>query len=134
MKKELVIQTDNNTLVRAEEFLNDFRAEYLLEINDSFMNILIAFTEAINNAINHGNKKNSKKNVTVILEKSEKYFNIYVSDEGEGFIENEVPDPTLPENLLKQSGRGVFLIRKLTDSTYIESKNNGTIVKMVFNL
>lgn len=134
MKKELVIQTDNNTLVRAEEFLNDFRAEYLLEINDSFMNILIAFTEAINNAINHGNKKNSEKNVTVMLEKSEKYFSIYVSDEGDGFVENEVPDPTLPENLLKQSGRGVFLIRKLTDSTYIESKNNGTIVKMVFNL
>lgn len=134
MKKELVIKTDNNTLVRAEEFLNDFRAEYLLEINDSFMNILIAFTEAVNNAINHGNKKNSKKNVTILLEKSDKHFNIYVSDEGEGFIEKEVPDPTLPENLLKQSGRGVFLIRKLTDSTYIESKNNGTSVKMVFDL
>jgi len=134
MTKEILIKTDNNTLVKAEEFLNDFRSEYLLENSTGFINILIAFTEAVNNAINHGNRRNSKKNVYIKLEKETKYFLIYVKDEGEGFNEGDVPDPTLPENLLKQSGRGVFLIKKLADSMLINSNNNGTTVKMGFKL
>ncbi|PKL78530.1 MAG: ATP-binding protein [Ignavibacteriae bacterium HGW-Ignavibacteriae-4] len=134
MTKELLIATDNNTLVRAEEFLNDFRSEYLIELDNSFMNILIAFTEAVNNAIYHGNKKDSNKKVLIRLEKNSKDFIIYVRDEGDGFVESEVPDPTLPENLLKQSGRGVFLIRKLTDDMNIDSTNSGTEVMMGFRL
>jgi|APTNR8051073442_1049403.scaffolds.fasta_scaffold11766_2 anti-sigma regulatory factor (Ser/Thr protein kinase) len=134
MTKELLISTDNNTLVKAEEFLNDFRSEYLIELDNSFMNILIAFTEAVNNAIYHGNKKDENKKVLIKLEKNSKYFVIYVRDEGNGFIESEVPDPTLPENLLKQSGRGVFLIRKLTDEVDIISTSGGTEVKMGFRL
>lgn len=134
MTKELLISTDNNTLVKAEEFLNDFRSEYLIELDNSFMNILIAFTEAINNAIYHGNRKDSTKNVLIRLEKNSKEFIIYVRDEGNGFLESEVPDPTLPENLLKQSGRGVFLIRKLTDDMNIDSTSSGTEVKMGFRL
>ncbi len=134
MTKELLISTDNNTLVKAEEFLNDFRSEYLIELDNSFMNILIAFTEAINNAIYHGNRKDSTKNVLIRLEKNSKEFIIYVRDEGNGFLESEVPDPTLPENLLKQSGRGVFLIRKLTDVMNIDSTSSGTEVKMGFRI
>ncbi len=134
MTKELLISTDNNTLVKAEEFLNDFRSEYLIELDNSFMNILIAFTEAVNNAIYHGNKKDPNKNILIRLEKNTKDFVIYVKDEGVGFIESEVPDPTLPENLLKQSGRGVFLIRKLSDEMFIDSTSKGTEVKMGFRL
>lgn len=134
MIKELLISTDNNTLVKAEEFLNDFRAEYLIELDNSFMNILIAYTEAVNNAIYHGNRKDPKKSILIRLEKNTKSFIIYVRDEGIGFVESEVPDPTLPENLLKQSGRGVFLIRKLTDEMKIDSKSSGTEVMMGFRL
>lgn len=134
MIKELNINTDNNTLNKAEEFLNDFRAEYLLELKENFMNILIAFTEAVNNAVNHGNKKDPNKNVLIVLEKKTKFFQIQIKDEGKGFIEEHVPDPTLPENLLKQSGRGVFLIRKLSDDVEIISNEKGTVVKMRFKL
>lgn len=134
MIKELNIVTDNNTLNKAEEFLNDFRAEYLLELKDNFMNILIAFTEAVNNAVNHGNKKNPNKNVNILLEKKSKYFQIQIKDEGSGFIEDNLPNPTLPENLLKQSGRGVFLIRKLSDDVEIISDKRGTLVKMRFKI
>ncbi|MCB0701576.1 MAG: ATP-binding protein [Candidatus Kapaibacterium sp.] len=134
MRKEIIIDTDNNTLLKAEEFLNDFRTEYLIELDNSFMNILIAFTEAVNNAIYHGNKKNPEKKVIITLEKNTQYFIIYVKDEGVGFVESNIPDPTLPENLLKQSGRGVFLIRKLTDEMEIDSTSNGTEVKMGFKL
>lgn len=133
MTKEQVIKTDNFTLVKAEEFLNDFRAEYLIE-NNNFMNILIAFTEAVNNAINHGNKKNPEKKIRIIIEKKSNTLKIIVEDEGEGFRVKDIPDPTLPENLLKQSGRGVFLIKRLADSMEIESNDNGTLVKMDFNL
>lgn len=134
MRKEIIIDTDNNTLLKAEEFLNDFRTEYLIELDNSFMNILIAFTEAVNNAIYHGNKKNPEKKVIITLEKNTQHFIIYVKDEGVGFVESNIPDPTLPENLLKQSGRGVFLIRKLTDEMEIDSTSNGTEVKMGFKL
>ena len=114
--------------------MNDFRTEYLIELDNSFMNILIAFTEAVNNAIYHGNKKNPEKKVIITLEKNTQHFIIYVKDEGVGFVESNIPDPTLPENLLKQSGRGVFLIRKLTDEMEIDSTSNGTEVKMGFKL
>lgn len=133
MTKEQIIKTDNYTLVKAEEFLNDFRAEYLIE-NKNFINILIAFTEAVNNAINHGNKKNPKKKIRIIIEKKSNTLKIIVEDEGEGFKLQDIPDPTLPENLLKQSGRGVFLIERLADSMEIESNDKGTLVKMGFNL
>lgn len=134
MIKEIKIETDKNTLNKAEVFLNDFRTEYLLELKVNFMNILIAFTEAVNNAINHGNKKDPQKFVNITLEKTPKFLLIQVQDEGNGFVEERLPDPTLPENLLKQSGRGVFLIRKLSDSVEINSDIKGTLIKMRFNL
>lgn len=132
MIKNITLTTNKDTLLKAEEFLSDFRSEYLLELEDRFMNLLIAYTEAVNNAIIHGNKQNPYKNVFIELEKSNKELRISVQDEGGGFKESKIPDPTLSENLLKQSGRGVFLIRKLTDEVKINSETKGTKIDMIF--
>lgn len=134
MIKNITLTTDKDTLVRAEEFLSDFRSEYLLEFEERFMNLLIAYTEAVNNAVIHGNQQNPYKNVFIELEKTKNELRITVADEGNGFSESKVPDPTLSENLLKQSGRGVFLIKKLTDDVKFNTQDSGTRIDMVFYL
>ncbi len=134
MTKDIILSTDKHTLLKAEEFLSDFRSEYLVELEDRFMNLLIAYTEAVNNAIIHGNKQNPYKNVYIELEKTTNKLRVTVKDEGEGFAESKIPDPTLSENLLKQSGRGVFLIRKLSDEVRINSESKGTKIDMIFFL
>ncbi|MFN3194876.1 MAG: ATP-binding protein [Chlorobiota bacterium] len=134
MIKSITLTTDKDTLIKAEEFLSDFRSEYLLEFEERFMNLLIAYTEAVNNAVIHGNQQNPYKNVFIELEKSKNKLRITVADEGSGFSESKVPDPTLSENLLKQSGRGVFLIKKLTDEVSFKSQISGTKIDMIFYL
>ncbi|HIA37401.1 MAG TPA: ATP-binding protein [Flavobacteriales bacterium] len=88
------------------------------EINeDHYGNILISLTEAVNNAIQHGNKNDPKKNVEIVfdVETNLESFSFTVKDEGDGFDYTTIPDPTAPENIEKISGRGVFLMRNLAD-------------------
>jgi serine/threonine-protein kinase RsbW len=89
--------------------------------------IHVSFEEALRNAMIHGNKLNPKKRVTVETDFTETEVIVSVEDEGEGFNPGEVPDPTLDENLLKESGRGVYLIRHLMDEVRYE-KNGRKIV------
>jgi serine/threonine-protein kinase RsbW len=98
--------------------------------DDKFYNILIAVTEAVNNGIIHGNKLNPAKYVhfTILADLNE--IEIIVEDEGEGFDHEGVVDPRQPENLLKENGRGVFLIKALCDSCDYESNNTGTRLVM----
>ncbi|MDO8999533.1 MAG: ATP-binding protein [Bacteroidota bacterium] len=98
---------------------------------DSYGNILIAVTEAVNNAIHHGNKDNPDKFVNIGFENSEKQLIFSVTDEGQGFDYLGLPDPTDPSNIGKISGRGVFLMKNLADS--IEFEQNGQTVKLAFN-
>ncbi|MBP1665636.1 MAG: putative anti-sigma regulatory factor, serine/threonine protein kinase, partial [Bacteroidetes bacterium] len=80
--------------------------------------------EAVNNAITHGNKANPQKLVDVEIEFDDDEIRITVSDEGEGFRPDKIPDPTLPENIEELSGRGVFLMTKLADSIKFNEKGN----------
>ncbi len=99
---------------------------------ENFGKILIAVTEAVNNAILHGNGQNPEKNVLVSYEKIERMVYFHVKDEGTGFNPSEIPDPTDPENLEKPNGRGVFLMRNLADSC--EFLNSGREVRLGFRL
>jgi serine/threonine-protein kinase RsbW len=98
---------------------------------DSYGNILIAVTEAVNNAMYHGNKNNPDKFVNIGFQNSEKQLIFSISDEGNGFDYLGLPDPTDPANIEKISGRGVFLMKNLADS--IEFEKNGQTVKLAFN-
>lgn len=93
-------------------------------------NILIALTEAVNNAIFHGNKQDPNKSVVLHYNVEGDDFTFTVEDQGPGFDYENVPDPTSPENLEKPNGRGVFLMRHLSDE--IEFKDNGRIVILAF--
>lgn len=90
--------------------------------------IAISVSELVNNAIDHGNKKNEEKRVTIAIEKNSSGVTISVSDEGTGFDPNEIDDPLAEENLLKEVGRGIFIVRSLMDSIDIALSKEGTEV------
>ena len=95
-------------------------------------NILISLTEAVNNAIIHGNKKDEKKYVRVKCEERSEEVVISISDEGRGFNPHQVPDPTLPQNLDCCGGRGVFIMKQLADK--INFLDSGRTVQMHFKI
>ena len=93
--------------------------------------INLAVIEAGTNAIKHGNKEDLSKKATFHFILAEDKLTIVIEDEGEGFTRQEVADPLDPENLLKSSGRGLFLMEACMDSVTYEAE--GTIIKMVKN-
>ncbi len=99
---------------------------------DVFGNILIALTEAVNNAIYHGNKSDPSKKVSIRLEQHNNELAFTISDEGNGFDYQNLPDPTLPENITKIGGRGIFIIHQLAD--HVQFKNNGRTIEIKFNV
>jgi serine/threonine-protein kinase RsbW len=99
---------------------------------DSYGNILIAVTEAVNNAMYHGNKGNPDKQIKIGFEAHDANIQFYITDEGSGFDFNNVPDPTDPLNIDKPHGRGVFLMKNLADK--VEFNKNGQEVLLTFNL
>ncbi len=103
-----------------------------LEVNeDSYGNVLIAVTEAVNNAIIHGNKLNKALNVDLFVGDKETDFCFSVKDQGNGFNFNNLPDPTAPENINKEDGRGIFLMRSLAEE--VEFDNEGRDVNIYFS-
>ncbi len=98
---------------------------------DSYGNIMIAVTEAVNNAIYHGNKSNPDKQVKIGFESDDNHLKFMVADEGEGFDYDALPDPTDPLYIDKPHGRGVFLMKNLADK--VEYNNNGQEVMLTFN-
>lgn len=112
------------------ETLIDNVCEELKLNEDHYGNILIAVTEAVNNAIIHGNKYALDKKVKVDVKKEEGEILFTVADEGNGFDFNNLPDPTAPENIEKPDGRGIFLMKNLSDKVVFES--NGSKVSITF--
>lgn len=99
---------------------------------DHYGNILIAVTEAVNNAIQHGNGGDDSKNVSISALMNDKELRIVIQDEGKGFNFDSLPDPTAPENIEKETGRGIFLMKSLTDEVIFE--DGGSKVILVFVL
>ena len=99
---------------------------------DRYPDMLISLTEAVNNAIIHGNKQDEDKMVKIQMVQSNSNFKIIVTDEGRGFDLNEVPDPTAPENIECCGGRGVYIMSRLADS--ISFQDNGSTVEMHFQV
>jgi serine/threonine-protein kinase RsbW len=98
---------------------------------DYYGNVLIAVTEAVNNAILHGNKRMENLEVDVAVADGGDNFCFSVSDEGPGFDFSNLPDPTAPENILQENGRGIFLMRNLSEE--VEFENQGKTVVIYFS-
>ncbi len=112
-----------------ESFIDNAKEKYNLD-EDIYGNIMIAVTEAVNNAIKHGNSGDKSKNVLLSLHLEDNVIKFQIKDEGEGFDYENLPDPTTPENLEKPGGRGIFLMKNLADEVHF--KNHGSEVEISF--
>jgi serine/threonine-protein kinase RsbW len=128
---KLELSSTIENLILLEDFIDD---AFVLNnhLNYSHGNILMALSEAFTNAVQHGNQNNIYKFVLITMEFSDSNVVFSVSDEGNGFNYDSIPDPTLPNNIEKLHGRGLFLMKNLSDS--ISFDNNGSKVKLTFNL
>ncbi|MGQ9799323.1 MAG: ATP-binding protein [Ignavibacterium sp.] len=121
----LEIESDLRNLITVKEFVNYFAVD--LGLNEEKLNaLLLSVTEATTNAIKHGNKNDINKMVNIDVDVVENYLLISVKDQGAGFNPAEIPDPTHPENLLKDSGRGVYLMRVYMDEVDFKVTPQGT--------
>jgi serine/threonine-protein kinase RsbW len=119
---QLPSRIDSITIV--ENFIDELSAKYGFS-DELYANVLTCLSEAVINAIVHGNRESSEKKVYINLEVIEDKRLIFtISDEGDGFDFNNLPDPTAPENIENLTGRGVFIIKKLADQCIFNSKGN----------
>lgn len=114
-----------------ESFIDNVKEKYSLD-DDIYGNIMIAVTESVNNAILHGNKSDNKKNVSLNLSLEKSQIKFIVKDQGQGFDFENLADPTLPENLDKPGGRGIFLMKNLSDE--VNFKDSGSTAELSFYL
>lgn len=125
------ITSKAENIIQVEKMIDNLCAE--LSINEDYYgNILVALTEAVNNAIYHGNKSNPQKHIEITFKASPDLLSFIVKDEGTGFSYSNLPDPTSPENIEKPNGRGVFLMRNLADNVSFEE--NGSKVTLDFKI
>jgi serine/threonine-protein kinase RsbW len=114
-----------------EKLIETICSTYKLS-EDHYGNIIVAVTEAVNNAIYHGNKADPNKKVHVGFKTSPKSISFSIRDEGPGFDFNNLPDPTDPANIEKPSGRGIFLMKHLADE--VSFSEDGRCVFLSFKM
>ena len=127
----LKLASTTGSVSKVEPFVRKLVSRYNLS-PDRQCDILVSLTEAVTNAIVHGNCRAEDKTVKVRTKQEKGVLALRVSDEGHGFDFNNLPDPTTPENICKCGGRGVYLMRQLADN--LRFYNNGSTVEMRFKL
>ena len=129
MENTVTLNSDINEISKVEGLVSEIFDRYHIN-HELYGNVLIALTEAANNAIMHGNCYDADKKVIINFNFSEPELRIRVSDEGKGFDFDNLPDPTEPEYIDKPCGRGVFLIKRLADK--VDFDKAGSTVQFSF--
>lgn len=130
MKIEILSKIEKLTEI---ERLIDSISETVNISSDIYANILVGVTEAVKNAIIHGNDLDPQKNITIEYSVNQKYITFKITDLGSGFDYYSIPDPTLPENIEKETGRGLFLMNCLADEVVYNDKGNEVNLKFFIN-
>jgi len=92
--------------------------------SDAHANVIVSLIEAVRNAIEHGNKLDENRTVSINYTDTPEYLEFEITDSGEGFKQEQLPNPTTPENIGKEGGRGVFLMKKLASECEYNEKGN----------
>lgn len=129
--EKLIFKSDIKNINLVERLIDDLSDQYNLQ-DDIYGKLLLSVVEAVNNAIVHGNKMDFEKDVVLEYSIDEAKIDFIITDKGEGFDYNNIPDPTKPENVEKTHGRGIFLMNHLADE--IEFTKNGSIVKLSYDI
>jgi len=124
---EIVIPSDPEKIQQVEKKAEELaRQEGFSE--DEMDNLAIAVTEVVANAISHGNRNDPSKHVYIKFVLKNGTMDVHIRDEGSGFEPGEVANPLAPENLLKESGRGIFIVKTLMDDVRYRFTKDGTEV------
>lgn len=117
--------------------VNEFISEILSKTQmseDKLNNLDLSVSEALSNAMVHGNKLDPSKKVVVVLKVYEDRIELNIKDEGDGFKPEDVPDPTKPENILKDSGRGIYIMNSFLDDVYYNFPPSGTELVLILSI
>ena len=132
LNQQLVLDSSLSKIDAVETLLSGLKREYSVS-EEVYADMWVVLNEAVTNAIRHGNRFDSRKKVQLTVEiRSERYVCFTVKDEGAGFDHTQVPDPTSPERIAEPNGRGVFLIKKLSDR--VKFLRKGTMIEIWFDL
>ena len=131
--QKLVLDSKFEEMERLEPFINELKQWADFDDEDAGR-IMLALSEAVNNAIIHGNNQNPEKQVIILstFDEENRTLAISVEDEGEGFDPEEIPDPLKEENLLNEGGRGVYLIKQYADE--LQFSEGGSVATITFQL
>ncbi|HOH84231.1 MAG TPA: ATP-binding protein [Bacteroidales bacterium] len=132
MKKHtLIIKSDIHEITEVEKFVESICDYY--NLNDTYFgNIMVALTEAVENAIIHGNKSNPGKKVMIHFDFSQKGIDFTVEDQGSGYDFSAIPDATDAKANPEKKGTGIYLIKTLADDVHF--MDNGRKIRMIFNI
>ena len=125
----LVIHSDKKELDKVTDFLTDIFKENHLSFN-SFNKVLLCVSEAVINSIEHGNNNDKTKLVTIKVTYEPHFIHVQIQDEGKGFNFSTIDNPILSENLKKESGRGIYIIKSLSNSLNYNEKGNEVQLKI----
>jgi len=126
---QLEIPSKLESLVDVEALTEKVADKYRIQ-GDDRDNLAIAITEMVNNAIIHGNKFDQAKKVVVSFYYDKGSLSVYIKDNGTGFDPNNVGNPLDPENLMKESGRGIFILKSIMDDVHFHYSPNGMEVQI----
>jgi serine/threonine-protein kinase RsbW len=128
--KEFKIKSEISEIKTIEKIVEELLIDFNVD-NNLFGDIVVSVVEAFTNAVVHGNKSDPDKIILIEAKDEKDKFFISIKDEGLGFDFNNIPDPTLPQNIEKFNGRGIFLMKNL--SSGLEFFENGTKVQLKFS-
>lgn len=129
--KKMTLSSNFDEVERVEPFVRELQ-EWIGFSDDQYGNIMLSINEAVTNAIIHGNEQDPSKKVYVKARLEDKTLTVTVKDEGKGFDPANLPNPLDKENLLKEGGRGVYLIKQYSDE--VKFSKEGTRITIQFHL
>lgn len=134
MDKELILELPND--IRSIEHAVEYVMQHCSSCSDYArrwkLNFRVGLTEALSNAMLYGNASDPEKRVRVEVEIGVEEVAVRVTDQGAGFDPTMVPDPTLPDNISKSGGRGIFLMRALMDEVRFNDQGNSVTLVLRF--
>jgi len=131
LRRSFVISSDKKNIETLRVAFGEVFFEYGID-SRHFNRVFLATSEAVCNSIVHGNQFDSNKKVYVDIFFSSSILEIFVKDEGSGFRYFDIKDPTLNENIKQESGRGIFVMKKVADEVIFEQSGNMVLIKFDF--
>jgi serine/threonine-protein kinase RsbW len=131
LERTISISSQLININKVRSFLEEVYKEFSLETN-SFNRVFLGISEAVNNAILHGNRLDPEKWVFIKMYLLGKQLQIEVEDEGDGFCEKVLFNPTTPENVKREHGRGIFIMKQLAEEVVF--KEGGRKVYILFTV